>query len=266
VIDDAAARGLAQELHRARADAKTVPQLSLRFPEMDVADAYAVQRCGAALVVAEGRRIVGRKIGLTSKAMQRSMGIEVPDYGFLSDDMLFEDGADVPAARFIFPRVELELAFMMGKRLTGPGVGVGEVMNATSYLAPALEILDSRIEMVDVSGHRRTIVDTIADNAADAGVVVGRSRIDPAGFRPRAVGGELWVNGIIEDTGLATAVLGDPARGVAWLADQLATYGESLEEGQLVLSGSFIQSLPVSAGDSVTADFAELGSVSCRFV
>jgi 2-oxo-hept-3-ene-1,7-dioate hydratase len=119
--------------------------------------------------------------------------------------------------------------------------------------------------MVDDAGHRRTIVDTVADNAADAGLVTGAGRLDPAQFRPRDIGGELWINGVIEETGLGTAVLGDPARSVAWLANTLATYGEGLEAGQIVLSGSLIQSIPVSAGDEVRGDFGDLGVVSCRF-
>jgi 2-oxo-hept-3-ene-1,7-dioate hydratase len=265
-VDHEVVQALAEELLHARADVTTVPQLSLRYPQMDIADAYAVQRAGLSLVLAGGRRVVGRKIGLTSKTMQRAMGIDEPDYGFLTDDMVFSDGDDVPWRRFNYPRVELELAYVMSERLCGPDVTVADVLRATSHLVPAIEILDSRVQMVDPSGHRRTIVDTIADNAADAGIVLGAQRLDPAGLRPRSVGAELWVNGVIEDTGLATAVLGDPSRGVAWLANRLAGYGEAIEPGQVVLSGSLIQSIPVAVGDSVVADFGVYGAVSCRFI
>jgi 2-oxo-hept-3-ene-1,7-dioate hydratase len=194
------------------------------------------------------------------------MGIDEPDYGVITDDMVFSDGDAVPTQRFIFPRVEIELAFFMAKPLAGRDVTVDDVLSATSHIVPAIEILDSRVEMEDSSGHRRTIVDTIADNAADAGVVVGVSHLDPSDLVPRSIGGELLVNGAIEETGLGTAVLGNPAASVAWLVDKLAQHGDGIESGQLVLSGSLVRSIPVRAGDEVVGDFGDLGAVSCRFV
>lgn len=258
---------LATELYRARAEVHTVRQLSLRYPDMTIRDAYAVQRAGVRLCLGEDRRIVGRKVGLTSIPMQRAMGIDEPDYGVVFDDMVFGDGSDVPAGRFNYPRVEIELAFVLRESLYGPEVGPDDVLRCTAHLAPSIEILDSRIEMVDAAtGHRRTIVDTVADNAADAGMIVGPGRLYPSRFRPREVGAELIINDVIVDTGLATAVLGNPIRAVAWLANTLAGYGEGIEAGQTVLSGSFIQSVPVGPGDHVVGDFGGLGTVSCRFV
>ncbi|MFV0318092.1 MAG: 2-oxo-hepta-3-ene-1,7-dioic acid hydratase [Microthrixaceae bacterium] len=266
MLDSALTGDLAEELYRARAEVRTVTQLSRRYPAMDIDDAYSVQRSLVSLMVADGRQVVGRKVGLTSKVMQRAMGIDEPDYGVLTDDMVFADGAEIPHGAFNYPRVELELAFVMAESLEGPGIGAVDVLDATGYVCPAIEILDSRVEMLDAGGHRRTIVDTIADNAADAGVVLGGQRSDPQDIEPRRVGGELWLNGEIEDTGLGTAVLGNPASGVAWLANRLADYGETLESGQIVLSGSLIQSLPVAVGDHVVADFGDHGRASCRFV
>lgn len=267
MLGDLEVQAVAAELHRARAQVRTIPQLSLRYPDMTVRDAYAVQRAGVRLCLAAGRRVVGRKVGLTSVPMQRAMGIDEPDYGVVFDDMVFGDGSDVPVRGFTRPRVEIELAFVLRERLRGPGVTPDDVRRCTAHLAPAIEILDSRVEMVDAAtGHRRTIVDTVADNAADAGLVVGAGRLDPAGFRPREVGGELIINDVIVDTGLATAVLGDPTRAVAWLANTLSDYGEGIDAGQTVLSGSFIQSVPVGPGDRVVGDFGGWGAVSCRFV
>jgi 2-oxo-hept-3-ene-1,7-dioate hydratase len=258
---------LASELHEARAARRTVRQLSLRHPEMTVDDAYAVQQAGVELMLAEGRTIVGRKVGLTSQPMQRSMGITEPDYGVITDDMVFASGGEVPFNIFTFPRVEVEFAFVLAEPLRGPGVTAADVLRATSYISPSIEILDSRVEMTDAgSGHRRTIVDTISDNAADAGMVVGPAVLAPSELRPRQHSALLYINGVIEESGVASAVLGNPALGVAWLANKLGSYGQSLEAGGVILSGSLTQSIPVNRGDVVHGDFGELGAVTCRFV
>lgn len=258
---------LAEELDRARKQVTTVPQLSLRHPEMTVADAYAVQRAWIKRMMAEGRRVVGRKIGLTSMPMQRSMGINEPDYGVIVDDMVFDNASEIPWDRFVFPRVEIELAFVLSERLQGPGVDVAEVLRATSHISPAIEVLDSRIEMTDPhSGHRRTIVDTISDNAADAGMVVGPGVLNPGELRPRDLSALLYINGVIEESGVASVVLGNPAQGVAWLANRLGAYDQALEAGEVILSGSLTQSVPVARGDVVHGDFGALGAVTCRFV
>lgn len=265
-LTDGVASTLAAELFDAREAVRTVPQLSLRHPEMSIEDAYAVQRAWLEIMRGRGRSVVGRKVGLTSMPMQRSMGIDEPDFGLITDDMLFADGADIPTTLFSFPRVEVELAFVLSADLSGR-VSIQDVLDATEYIAPAIEILDSRIEMTDpVSGHRRTIVDTVSDNAADAGMVLGTARLDPDDLRPREISAVLEINDVIEETGVAVAVLGNPAAGVAWLAGKLGEYGESLRAGEVILSGSLIQSIPVRAGDVVRGEFGSLGEVTCRFV
>jgi len=267
MISEDEARRLADELHTARRDVTTVRQISLRHPEMTVVDAYAVQQSLVARMLAEGRTVVGRKVGLTSMPMQRSMGISEPDYGVITDDMVFPSGGEIEATRFNYPRVEIELAFILADRIEGPGVTAGDVLRATSHISPSIEILDSRIEMTDAAtGHRRTIVDTVSDNAADAGMVLGPGILDPSDFRPRDLSALLYINGIIEETGVASAVLGHPAQAVAWLANKLGEYGQALESGQVVLSGSLTQSVPVRAGDVVHGDFGGMGAVTCRFV
>jgi len=267
MISTADARRLADELHAARRDVTTVRQISLRHPDLTVVDAYAVQRAWVERMLADGRVIVGRKVGLTSMPMQRSMGISEPDYGVITDDMVFPSGGDVEVSRFNYPRVEIELAFVLAERLAGPGITAADVLRATSHISPSIEILDSRVEMTDAAdGHRRTIVDTVSDNAADAGMIVGPGILQPADLSPRALSAVLYINGVIEETGVASAVLGHPAAAVAWLANKLGEYGDALEAGQVVLSGSLIQSIPVRAGDVVHGDFGELGAVTCRFV
>ena len=176
------------------------------------------------------------------------------------------DGGVVPFARFIRPRVEVELAFILDRPLKGPGVTTLDVLDATRWVTPALEILDARVQMSDPeTGHLRTIVDTISDNAADAGIVVGGRAVRPDALDLRRVGAALYVNEAIEETGLAAGVLGHPANGVAWLANKLAPYDEHLPPGQVILAGSFTRPVFVGEGDTVHADFGDLGSVTCRF-
>ena len=260
-VADAAGRLLAAET-----DHQPIRQLSLQYPEMTIEDAYRVQRALTAAKLAQGRTVKARKIGLTSRAMQQSVSITEPDYGVIFDDMFFDDGGVVPFARFIRPRVEVELAFILDRPLKGPGVTTLDVLDATRWVTPALEILDARIQMSDPeTGHLRTIVDTISDNAADAGIVVGGRAVRPDTIDLRRVGAALYVNEAIEETGLAAGVLGHPANGVAWLANKLAPYDEFLPPGQVILAGSFIRPAFVGEGDTVHADFGELGAVTCRF-
>lgn len=240
--------------------------LSLQHPQMTMDDAYAVQAAFVALRHAEGRQTVGWKIGLTSKAMQQALNITTPDSGVLLDDMQFDDGAIVPATRFIQPRIEAELAFVLKSPLSGPGVTVAQVMNATDYILPALEILDTRILRSDpATGKTRTIVDTIADNAANAGIVTGGRPMRPDAFDARWAGAIVMRNAEVEETGLGAGVLNQPARGIAWLANRLARYGQQIEAGQIVLSGSFIRPIECRHGDTILADFGPMGSVGCFF-
>ncbi|WP_104667438.1 2-oxo-hept-4-ene-1,7-dioate hydratase [Ensifer adhaerens] len=240
--------------------------LSLKHPEMTMDDAYAVQSAWVKKKIAAGRRVIGWKIGLTSKAMQSALNIDIPDSGVLFDDMLFEDGARVPGNRFIQPRIEAEIAFVMKAPLAGPNVTVFDVLNATDYVTPALEILDTRILRVDPETKKaRTIVDTISDNAANAGIVLGGRQMRPDAIDMRWMGAIVSRNAEVEETGLGAGVLNHPARGIAWLANRLSLYGDRIEAGQIVLAGSFIRPVEARHGDTIVADFGPSGTVSCYF-
>ncbi|WP_454817797.1 2-oxo-hept-4-ene-1,7-dioate hydratase [Labrys neptuniae] len=240
--------------------------LSLKHPGIDIADAYAIQARWVSRKIDRGARVIGWKIGLTSKAMQSALNIDIPDSGVLFDDMLFEDGATIPADRFIQPRVEAELAFVMKAPLRGPRVTVFDVLEATDYVTPALEILDTRILRVDPeTGKARTIFDTISDNAANAGIVTGGRAMRPDQVDLRWIGAIVTRNAEVEETGLGAGVLNQPARGIAWLANRLAEYGQGIEAGQIVLAGSFIRPIEARHGDTIHADFGPYGSVSIYF-
>ncbi len=240
--------------------------LSLQFPDATMDDAYAIQSAWVKHKRATGRKTIGWKIGLTSKAMQSALNITTPDSGVLFDDMLFADGATIPQNRFIQPRIEAEIAFVMKADLKGPNVTAEEVMAATDYVAPSLEILDTRILRMDPATKRpRTIVDTISDNAANAGIVLGQQKHKPRDVDLRWAGAIVFKNDEVEETGLGAGVLNDPALGIAWLANRLAHYGDHISAGQVVLSGSFIRPVETKPGDMILADFGNFGSVSCRF-
>ena len=239
--------------------------LSLAHPGMTMDDAYAVQAAFVGLKRAAGARAIGWKIGLTSRAMQDALGIDIPDSGVLLDDMVFPDGGEVPAGRFIQPRVEAEIAFVMKADLAGE-VTREAVLAATQAVVPALEILDTRILRVDPEGGRaRGIVDTISDNAANAGIVLGTQRHGPAAFDLRWVGAIVTRDGVVEETGLGAGVLNDPVQGIVWLARRLGRYGQRIEAGQVILSGSFIRPVECPAGVVIEADFGAFGRVGCRF-
>lgn len=256
----------AAALDEAERTRKQIGLLSLRYPGMTMDDAYAVQAAWTAKKLREGRRIIGRKIGLTSKAMQQALNIDIPDSGVLFDDMLFDNGAIIPAGRFIQPRIEAEIAFVMKSDLAGPDVTVADVLAATDYVVPSLEILDTRILRVDPETKKtRNICDTIADNAADAGLVLGEQRLDPRQIDMRWMGAIVFRDGEVEETGLGAGVLNDPAAGIAWLANRLAIYGESIRAGEVVLSGSFVRPVEAPSGSHIVADFGTFGTVECRF-
>ena len=259
-------RVAAERLHQAEQTRKQIRQLSLDHPGITLDDAYAIQKAWVAIKVAEGRVVRGHKIGLTSKAMQSALNIDEPDSGVLLDDMFFADGGLVPSDRFIGTRVEAELAFIMKHRLSGPDCTIFDVLNATDFVVPALEILDTRIERVDpVTKSTRKIFDTIADNAANAGIVLGGRPLRPGDADLRWIGALCFRNGQLEETGLAAGVLNHPATSVAWLANKIAPNGLALEAGQVVLAGSFIRPIETRKGDTIQADYGPYGSVSCYF-
>lgn len=256
----------AADLMAAEREGRQIGLLSLRHPEMGMDDAYAVQNAIYRAKLAEGRKVIGWKIGLTSKAMQYALNIDIPDSGILFDDMIFETGSTVPDGRFIQPRIETEIAFVMKDALGGADVTRNQVLAATDYVAPSIEILDTRIQRVDPqTGKARTVFDTISDNAANAGLVLGAEKHDVDAFDLRWVGALTFRNGEIEETGLGAGVLNDPLESVAWLARRMADYGQSIEPGQVILSGSFIRPVECPSGTAIHADFGGFGSVTIDF-
>lgn len=266
MLDADTIRDLARRLHQARKTRTPLRHFSREHPGMSIDDGYAIQREWVRLEIADGRSIRGRKIGLTSRAMQLSSQIDEPDHAPLMDDMFFSQGSDIPFDRFISPRVEVEFAFVLGKPLRGPGVTLFDVLSAADYVCPAIEIIDARIEQFDRETRApRKVFDTISDFAANAGIVLGGRPVKPLEVDLRWAGAMLYRNGVIEETGLGAAVLNHPASGIAWLADKIAPYGESLEAGQVVLAGSFTRPVNGARGDSFHADYGPLGSVAFRF-
>ena len=263
--DDLVAQ-LAAELDASERSRVQVEHFSKRFPGMTIDDGYAVSRAWVRMKIARGRVVRGHKIGLTSRAMQQSSQIDEPDFGTLLDDMEFAPG-DIPADRFIAPRVEVELAFILKRDLAGPELGIEEVLDATEYVQPAIEIIDARIEQFDRhSKAMRKVQDTISDNAANAGIVLGGRQVGPRERDLSWVGAILRQNGAVEETGLAAGVQGHPAIGVAWLARRLARWDERLQAGQTVLAGSFTRPVAARRGDVFDADYGPLGRFGFRFV
>lgn len=236
--------------------------LSAEFPDATMDDAYAIQSAFVARKQAAGRKTIGWKIGLTSRAMQQQLNIETPDSGVLLDDMAFANGATVPANRFIAPRIEAEIAFVMKAPLSG-AVTRDQVLAATDYVTPALEILDTRIVRAN-AGKTRTIIDTISDNAANAGILWGSAK-HPPNVDLRWVGAIVSRDGVVEETGLGAGVLNDPLTGIVWLAARMAQYGQRIEPGQIILSGSFIRAIECPSGCRIAADFGTFGSLTCQF-
>jgi len=257
---------LARKLYEARKSRTQLRHFSRDHPQMSIEDGYAIQREWVKLELADGRSIKGRKIGLTSRAMQQASQISEPDYAPLMDDMFFESGSDIPVGCFIVPRVEVELAFVLERPLRGPGVTLVDVLQATAYVTPALEIIDARIEQFDRDTKApRKVFDTIADFAANAGIVPGGRPVRPDTIDLRWAGALLYKNAVLEETGLAAAVLNHPATGIAWLANRIAPYDEQLNPGDVVLSGSFTRPTNAVRGDVLHADYGRLGNISFRF-
>ena len=256
----------AADLLNAEETREQISLLTKRYPEMGMDDAYAVQSAIYRAKLQLGRTVVGWKIGLTSKAMQYALNINIPDSGILFDDMVFANGAIVPKKRFIQPRIEAEIAFVMKSSVGGEDVTREDVIAATDYVAPSLEILDTRILRVDPETNaKRKIFDTISDNAANAGVVLGSERHGVDGIDLRWVGAIASSNGEVEETGLGAGVLNDPIESVVWLARRMAKYKQSIRPGQIILSGSFIRPIECPSGTAIHADFGSFGSVDISF-
>jgi 2-oxo-hept-3-ene-1,7-dioate hydratase len=249
-----------ERLLNAEKVAKQATLLSESYPHIQIEDSYAISTAVANRKIKDGAKLIGHKVGLTSKAMQASSKIDEPDYGHLLDNMLISEGAKIPHSKFCLPRVEVELAFVLGKPLKGPGIGLIDVLRATEYVVPALEIVDARL--VD----QRKIFDTVADNGAAAGLVLGGRPIKPLDVDLRWVSALMYRNSDIEETGVAAGVLGHPALGVAWLANKLGQHGVTLDAGHIILSGSFTRVVFAKKGDTLFGDFGPLGSVSVQFV
>lgn len=260
MLTDAERRDAADALAAAERDRAPIPPLTDTWPGIDVEDAYAVQRLLAEGRIAAGARLRGLKVGLTAKAMQQMLGVDEPDYGHLFDDMFVLEGGAIDTSQLTAPRVEVELAFVLGERLQGPGVTVADVLRATAYVCPSLEIIDSR-----VADWKIKLADTIADNGSSCKVVLGGSPATLDSIDPRLIGATLRINGELVETGATGAVLGNPVNAVAWLANKLAPYGIALEAGYTVLPGSCTKAVNVSAGDTVRADFDGIGHVTVRF-
>jgi 2-oxo-hept-3-ene-1,7-dioate hydratase len=236
------------------------PQLSKLYPDMDIQDAYRVQDLWAQARIDAGARMVGHKIGLTSRAMQMASKMTEPDYGRILDDALYNTGAKIPAETFLRPRLEVELAFIMGTDLEGPSTQIYDVMRATEAVVPALEIIDYRTEVP------RAIADTIADNAAFGAIVVGGRPVRPYDIDVRWVGATLTKNGVIEESGVSAAIMGHPAAGIAWLVNKLHGVGAGIKAGQIVLAGSFTRPVDIAAGDVLHADYGALGAIDVAIV
>jgi 2-oxo-hept-3-ene-1,7-dioate hydratase len=244
------------ESHRTKVQGRRPSEM---FPDIEIEGSYAISSSVAETRVREGRTIIGHKIGLTSKAMQAASKIDEPDYGYIFDDLLLGNGAKVRFEDYCVPRVEPELTFVLKEPLKGPGVGLIDVLRATEYVIPSIEIIDARVT------EPRRIFDTVADNGAAAGLILGGRPVAPDAVDLRWVGAIFHRNSDIEETGIAAGVLGHPAMAVAWLANKLAPYGTVLEPGHMLLSGSFTRPVWAAKGDTLLADFGPLGTVSVQF-
>lgn len=265
VLDAAEILAAARALDHAEKTRTQIRLLSEDHPRMNMADAYAIQAAWVALKEEAGDPQIGWKIGLTSKAMQAALNIDIPDSGVLLESMAFANGAEVPQGHFIQPRIEAELAFVMGKDVA-PDATPEEILAATDYVAPSLEILDTRITRFDPQTKKaRTVLDTIADNAANAGIVLGEPQRGMSAHDLKWAGAIVSRNAEVEETGLGAGVLGDPLLSMSWLAQRLGAYGQPIRAGQAVLSGSFIRPVEAPPGSLITADFGPLGQVSLTF-
>ncbi|TDD40520.1 2-keto-4-pentenoate hydratase [Actinomadura sp. KC06] len=259
-MDPGSVEKAAAALLDAYATRTPIAPLTAGHPDMTVADAYAVQLAQVEAWTRAGARIKGHKVGLTSAAMQRQMGVDQPDFGVLLHTMFFQDSAPIDTGRFLQPRIEPEIAFVLGRPLSGPGATAADAVAAVEYVLPALEVIDSRI-----ADWKITLPDTIADNASSGGVVLGTRPVRLDGLDLSLMGCLLRRDGDLVDTGAGGAVLGSPINALVWLANVLGERGVTLEAGHVVLPGSITAAVPVAPGETLTAEFAGIGSVTARF-
>ncbi len=259
-MDDAERKAAALDLSKAKLERRPIRPLTETFGSFGVEDAYAVQQLFVEQLAPGPNRTLGHKVGLTSVVMQSMLGVSQPDFGHLLESMFYAESSAVPLSELIQPKVEPEVAFVLGRELSGPGVTMAHAVRAVEYVLPALEIIDSRIVDWKIS-----LSDTIADNASSGGVVLGGTARRLEGLELRTIGCNLWHGGALAATGAAGAVLGNPLNSLVWLANTLGSLGEGLMEGEVVLPGSCTVAVPVTAGDEVRAFFAGLGSVGARF-
>jgi 2-keto-4-pentenoate hydratase len=249
----------AAALREARTLRRTIAPVSQTYGIAGLAAAYAVAEVNTRAAVAGGRRVVGKKVGLTSEAVQRQLGVDQPDFGVLFDDMEFLDGQDVPVARLLQPKVEAEIAFVVGRDLYGAIPSWGEFVAALAYALPALEIVDSAI-----TDWKITLVDTVADNASCGLYVLGDQPVAIGALQLAGLGMEMTRNGEVASTGSGAACMGHPLRAAYWLARTMADCGQGLRAGEIILSGALGAMVPVQAGDRLHASIGALGTVSCR--
>lgn len=260
MLTDDQRREAAAALRNAERSRVPIPPLTETWPGIDVYDAYAIQLIQVKAKLDEGATVQGMKVGLTSQAMQEMLGVDEPDFGHLLAGMFVLDGGSVPGAQFCAPRIEPEIAFVLGEQLQGPGITAADVLAATEAIVPALEIIDSRIE-----GWRIKLADTVADAASSARVVLGETRAAPADLDLAALGVVMSKNGDIVEKATGAAVMGHPANAVAWLANKLSELKTGLEAGYVIMPGACTRAIPVEPGDSIEADFDGLGQVSVSF-
>ena len=266
MLNDQQITEAANRLYEAEKARIQIPALTISH-EMDMDDAYAIQKAWVDRKITEGAEVVGYKIGLTSRAMQMAVNIDQPDYGVLLDDMLFPNNGEISANDFTDPRIETEFAFVLKKPLFGETVSLDQVLDATDHVVPALELIAARSYRTDPqTGYTRKVFDTIADNAANAGIILGDERVKPEDIDLRWAGALLYLNDQIEETGLAAGVLDHPAHGISWICRRFAPHGIGLEPGQLLLSGSFTRPVMVSPNDHIRADYGPLGEINIHFV
>ncbi len=260
VTDAARLRAIADELWDAERLRRPIAPISEKEPDLTVADAYAIQTLNVDRRLAAGARRLGSKVGLSSRAMQQLLGVDEPDFGALLDDMFVEEGDPIPVSSLVQPRIEAEIGFVLERDLQGPAVTTTAALRAIAGAMPALEIVDSRI-----ADWKITLIDTVADNASCGRLVLGGRITKLDRIDLRLVGMVLSRNGEVIDTGAGAAVLGNPARCVAWLANKFATFGASLHAGDVIIPGALHRMVPVAAGDTFRAEFAHLGAVTTVF-